>query len=152
VGSSQTLGEADRRLVAAWAADGAERVLGVFEAETPGDDRPRAATARARTHASGELSTAEGIRSRFTGGVRWQLAHMSPEIRAALSALPPVGDDRSGPLGPGLLASGQLGAIIRQLQAAVSPDPGCRPRRQPDSASRAGVLRLYPDRERRHIV
>ncbi len=33
VRSPQTLSEADRRLVAAWAADCAERVLGLFEAE-----------------------------------------------------------------------------------------------------------------------
>ncbi|WP_396327848.1 putative immunity protein [Jatrophihabitans lederbergiae] len=42
VRSPQTLSEADRRLIAAWAADCAERVLGIFEAEAPDDDRPRA--------------------------------------------------------------------------------------------------------------
>lgn len=41
---------------------------------------------------------------------------MSAEVRLALRALPPVGEDSSGPLGPGLLASGQLGTIIRDLQ------------------------------------
>jgi hypothetical protein len=46
MGSPQTLSEADRRIVAAWAADGAERVLGLFEAEAPGDSRPRDAIAR----------------------------------------------------------------------------------------------------------
>jgi hypothetical protein len=49
----------------------------------------------------------------------WQLCHMSEEVRAALRGLPPVGEDSSGPLGPGLLASGQLGTIIRRLQAAI---------------------------------
>lgn len=52
--------------------------------------------------------------------VRWQLDRMSAEVRAGLRALPPVGEDRSGPLGPGLLASGQLGDIIRQLQAGLA--------------------------------
>lgn len=51
--------------------------------------------------------------------IRWQIDHMSPEVRAALRALPPVGENSSGPLGPGLLASGQLGTIIRDLQAGL---------------------------------
>jgi hypothetical protein len=179
VGSPQTLSEADRRLVAAWAADCAERVLGLFEAEAPKDDRPRALIARTRAFARGELNTAEEIRRRFVGGVaagevkapaaaaaaraagqavavchmgahalgaaayavqaaglaapdrpevvkdeiRWQLTHMSTEVRTALRALPPIGENRSGPLGPGLLASGQLGKIVRGLQAGLSlPD------------------------------
>ncbi|CCH77496.1 conserved hypothetical protein [Nostocoides japonicum T1-X7] len=179
--SVQTLSEADRRRVAAWAADCAERVLGLFEAEAPADDRPRAAIARARAYARGELDTAEEIRRRFVGGVpagevtapaaaaaarsagqavavchmgahalgaaayavraagladpdrpevvddeiRWQLDQMTADVRAALRTLPPVGTDRSGPLGPGLLASGQLGVIIGELQAGLAaPDGG----------------------------
>ena len=51
--------------------------------------------------------------------IRWQLDHMSPEVRAALRALPPVGENSSGPLGPGLVSSGQLGTIIRSLQAGL---------------------------------
>lgn len=176
MGSPQTLSEADRRRVAAWAADCAERVLRLFEAEAPDDDRPLALIARTRAFARGELHTAEEIRRRFAGGVgagevrapaaaaaaraagqavavchlgahalgaagyavsavglanpdrpeaveaeiRWQLDHMSEEVRAALRALPPVGENASGPLGPGLLASGQLGTIIRDLQAGLT--------------------------------
>ena len=63
--SPQALSEADRRVVAAWAADCAERVLGLFEAEALGDDRPRAAIARVRAYARGELDTATEIRRRF---------------------------------------------------------------------------------------
>lgn len=174
--SPQTLGETERRLVAAWTADCAERVLGLFEAENPDDGRPRALIARARAFARGELNLADEIRRRFAGGVgagevrapaaaaaaraagqaaaichmgahalgaaayaakaagladpgrpdavdseiRWQLDRMSEEVRAALRPLPPIGEDRSGPLGPGLLASGQLGAIIQQLQAGLA--------------------------------
>jgi len=181
--SPQTLSEAERRLVAAWAADCAERVLSLFEAEAPDDGRPRALIARTRAFARGELDTAEEIRRRFTGGVgvgdvkdpaavaaaraagqavavchmgahalgaaayaaraagladpdrpevvageiRWQLDHMSAVVRAALRALPPVGEDSSGPLGPGLLASGQLGKIIRDLQAGLTPTDSGRP-------------------------
>jgi hypothetical protein len=174
--SPQTLSEADRRLVAAWAADCAERVLELFEAEAPADDRPRALIARTRAFARGELNTAAEIRRRFVGGVPasqvpslaaaaaaraagqavatchmgahalgaaayavraaslaapdrpetvdeeidWQLTHMTTEVRAALSTLPPVGENSSGPLGPGVLASGQLGAIVRALQVGMA--------------------------------
>jgi hypothetical protein len=51
--------------------------------------------------------------------IQWQLTILSPAARAALRQLPPVGEDRSGPLGSGLLASGPLGAIIRELQAGL---------------------------------
>jgi hypothetical protein len=52
--------------------------------------------------------------------IGWQLGTMSVEVRAALRKLPPVGENRSGPLGPGLLALGSLGTIIRDLQAGVA--------------------------------
>jgi hypothetical protein len=55
--------------------------------------------------------------------IQWQLSHMSPATRSALRQLPPVGENRSGPLGPGLLASGLLGAIIRDLQAGLASVP-----------------------------
>jgi hypothetical protein len=174
--SPQTLSQADRRIVAVWAADCAERVLELFEAESPGDARPRDAITRARAFARGELEIADEIRRRFAGGgaardaespaaaaaarsagqaagvahmgahalgaaayaakaagltapdqatataaeIRWQLDHLSIAARVALRLLPPVGENRSGPLGPGLLASGLLGAIIRDLQAGVA--------------------------------
>jgi hypothetical protein len=176
VNSPQTLSESDRRLVAGWAADCAERVLEVFEAENPTDCRPRVAIARTRAFARGELNTGVEIRRRFVDGgaardaksraaaaaaraagqaaavchmgahalgaaayavravslaspdrpeaaqeeIHWQLAHLTAEVRAALQALPPVGENRSGPLGPGLLASGQLGRIICELQVGLT--------------------------------
>jgi hypothetical protein len=175
--SIQTLSEADRRLVADWAADCAERVLSIFEAERPGDDRPREAISRCRAYARGELDTAAEIRRRFGGGsaakqampaaaaaaraagqasavchmgahalgaaayaaraaalanpdnpqagdgeIRWQLAHLTAEARTALQTLPAIGEDRSGPLGPGLLSSGEVGATIRKLQGALAKD------------------------------
>jgi hypothetical protein len=179
MGSPQTLSEAHRRIVAVWAADCAERVLWVFEAEAPQDGRPRDAIARTRAFARGELGVAEEIRRRLiaTGAardvkapaaaaaaraagqaaaiphmgahalgaaayaakaaglaasdrpdavneeIRWQLGHVSAEARAALRLLPSVGENSSGPLGPGLLASGLLGTIIRDLQARLA-DPG----------------------------
>jgi hypothetical protein len=180
VRSPQTLSEAERRIVAVWAADCAERVVGLFEAQAPGDTRPRDAIARARAFGRGELDVGEEIRRRFAGGgaarlvnapaaaaaaraagqaaaiphmgahalgaaayaakavglaapdrpdavrqeVNWQLSNMSLEVRAALRQLPPVGENRSGPLGPGLLASGLLGTIIRDLQAGLAHGGG----------------------------
>ncbi len=175
MGSAQTLSEAERRIVASWAADCAERVLELFEAEAPEDCRPRDSIARTRAFARGELALPEEIRRRFVGGgvarkvsasaaaaavraagqaaatphmgahalgaaayaakatglaapdrpeavgeeIQWQLNHVSAAARAALRQLPPVGEDRSGPLGPGLLSSGLLGEIIRELQAGL---------------------------------
>jgi hypothetical protein len=173
VRSPQTLSEADRRIVAVWAADCAERVLDLFEAEAPDDVRPRELIARTRAFARSELNIGEEIRRRFVGGVaasemktpsaiaaaraagqavavchmgahalgaaayaveavalatserqevvedeiNWQFTHMTPEVRAALRTLPPVGENSSGPLGPGLLARGRRGTFIRTLQA-----------------------------------
>ncbi|MGH2867790.1 MAG: putative immunity protein [Solirubrobacteraceae bacterium] len=178
MGSSQTLSEADRRIVAEWAADCAQRVLGVFEAQASDDRRPRDAIARTRAFARGELDVAEEIRSRFIASgaardvkapaaaaaaraagqaaavphmgahalgaaayaakaaglaapdrpdavsdeIRWQLSRVSAAVRGALRLLPLVGENSSGPLGPGLLASGLLGTIIRDLQASLA-DP-----------------------------
>jgi hypothetical protein len=52
--------------------------------------------------------------------IRWQLDHMPPAVRVALRRLPPVGQNASGPLGPGLLATGLLGEIVRDLQASLA--------------------------------
>lgn len=80
--SPQALSESDRRLVAAWAADCAERVLPLFEQEAPGDDRPRDGIARARAFARGELDAAGEIRRRFVAG-RAAQGRSSPAARAA---------------------------------------------------------------------
>ena len=131
--TAQGMTETERRIVAVWAADCAERVLPLFDAEAPDDDRARDAIARARAFARGELTAAGEIRRRFVAGrltppegpdaraaeVRWQLAALSPEVASALRRLPPLGTDTAGPLGPGLLTSGTLGEVIREIQAAV---------------------------------
>ncbi len=54
--------------------------------------------------------------------VRWQIDHMTPDVRAALSKLPLLGENSSGPLGTGLLASGVLAVTIREIQAELSND------------------------------
>jgi hypothetical protein len=171
--SPQSLSEADRRIVAAWAANCAEHVLNMFEQEAPGDNRARDGIARARAFGRGELDAAGEIRRRFIAGraaqaasspagkaaaraagqasgvahmgahalgaaayaakaaelvapgdggaaeIAWQVENMSETVKVALRQLPPIGEDSSGPLGPGLLASGVLGDNIRALQAAI---------------------------------
>ena len=197
MGSPQTLSEGHRRIVAAWAADCAERVLWVFEAEVPEDCRPRDAITRTRAFARGELDVATEIRRRFVGGaaardartpaaaaaaraagqvaavahmgahalgaaayaakaaglaapdqhvavaeeVRWQLNHMSGPVRAALRRLPPVGENSSGPLGPGLLASGLQGTIVRELQAGLADPVAAGERRAGSSGRPSGCSR-----------
>jgi len=172
--SPQSLSENDRRVVAAWAADCAERVLPLFEQEAPGDERARDGIERARAFARGELDTAGEIRRRFVAGraaqaatspagkaaawaagqasgvahmgahalgaaayaakaaqlaapdgggaaeIAWQVEKMSEAVKIALRHLPRLGEDSSGPLGSGLLASGVLGENIRSLQSALS--------------------------------
>ncbi len=174
--SPQTLDETDRRLVALWAADCAERVLPLFEAEAPDDGRARDGIARARAFGRGELDAAGQIRRRFEAGraaqsakaptavaaaraagqasgvahmgahalgaaayaakaaalagsdpeaarhaeVRWQLDHLSAGAREALLRLPSLGEDASGPLGRGLLATGILAVTVREIQAKIS--------------------------------
>ena len=160
--------------MAGWAADCADRVLPMFEAEAPWDSRPRDAIERARGFARGELDAAVEIRRRFVAGraahsattpagvaaaraaaqaagvahmgahalgaaayaaraagsalgrgddavdeLAWQLRRMTPAVAAALRKLPRLGGDSAGPLGPGLLASGDLGQHIREIQAAL---------------------------------
>ncbi|MCZ2822887.1 MULTISPECIES: putative immunity protein [unclassified Modestobacter] len=83
--SPQTLSEADRRLLAGWAADCAEHVLPLFEAEAPDDERMRDAIARTRAFGRGELDTAGGIRRRFLAG-RAAGAVTSPAAAAAARA------------------------------------------------------------------
>ena len=162
--------------MAVWAADCAERVLHLFERETPGDLRPREAISGLRAFARGELRVwparnlagnahaaardsagkAAAVAAARAAGqaaatahmgahalgaaayaakavglaeadrqdavveeIRWQIDHLSPAARAALRQLPPVGVSKAGPIGPGLLNSGSLGAIVRHLQAAL---------------------------------
>jgi hypothetical protein len=50
-----TLTEDDRRVLAEWAADCAERTLPLFEAQAPDDQRPREAITGLRAFARGEL-------------------------------------------------------------------------------------------------
>jgi hypothetical protein len=54
-----TLSEDDRRVLAVWAADCAERTLSLFEAQAPSDTRPRDAIDGVRAFARGEMQIGE---------------------------------------------------------------------------------------------
>ncbi len=57
------LSREDHRLLAAWAADCAERVLDCFETRIPGDTRPRQAIECARAWSRGEVPVGTGQRA-----------------------------------------------------------------------------------------
>jgi len=65
VASPQTLTETDRRVLARWAADCAQRVLPLFEPTDPGDSRVSDALARARAFGEGHSTAAAEIRLRM---------------------------------------------------------------------------------------
>ncbi|KQP53920.1 putative immunity protein [Agreia sp. Leaf283] len=114
--SPQSLSEADRRLVAAWAADCAERVLHLFEAEAPDDDRAWDAIARARAFADGQLDAAGEIRRRFVANRAAQVVS-SPAAKAAAWAA----GQASGVAHMGAHA---LGAAAYAAKAAELDAPG----------------------------
>ena len=60
-----TLTESDHHLLARWAADCAEHVLGSFESVRPDDPRPREAIEHARAWATGQVTM---MRARAAGG------------------------------------------------------------------------------------
>lgn len=117
--SAQALSEADRRLVAAWAADCAERVLPLFEAMAPSDDRVRDAIARARAFARGELGAAGEIRRRFVAGRAAQGLTDAAAIAAARSAAQAAGGAHMGAhaLGAAAYAAKAVGAAHAEAES-----------------------------------
>lgn len=124
MGSAQALSEADRRAVAAWAADCAERVLAVFEAEAPDDDRPRDAIARARAFSRGELTAAEEIRRRFVAGRAAGSASTPAAVAAARAAAQAAGVAHMGAhaLGAAAYAAEAAGLAASDRSAAVDDE------------------------------
>jgi hypothetical protein len=119
-----TLSEDDRRVLAAWAADCAERTLSLFEAEAPNDPRPRAAIDGLRAFARGELriGPVRALAARAHAAARevghpaaaareagWQLHHASPAVREVLRRLPPPSR-----------AAGVLGSLINDLHTKLA--------------------------------
>lgn len=95
-GLHQTLGDTDRRLVALWAADSAERVLPLFEAEAPDDGRARDGIERTRGYGRGEIDAAGQVRRRFDAGRAAQSVKSSAAVAAARAAGQASGVARMG--------------------------------------------------------
>lgn len=116
--SPQSLSEDDRRIVALWAADCAERVLQLFEAEAPADGRPADGIARARAFGRGELDTAGQIRDRFVAGRAANAVTGAAAIAAARAA-----GQASGVCHMGAHALGAAAYAVKAVGlAATDPD------------------------------
>jgi len=165
VGSPQTLSAADRRLVAVWAADCAERVLGLFEAEAPGDSRPRDAIAGLRAFARSELRVGQArslgasahaaarevaapaaVAAARAAGQAVSTAHMAAHaLGAAAYAAKAAG--LAAPDRPNAVTDEtrwQLGRISPAARAALRQLPSVGERS--DGPPRAGPPRLGPSR------
>ena len=115
-----TLTDADHHLLALWAADCAEHVLRLFEAESPDDGRPRAAIGAVRAWTRGDLPM---MQARALGG------HAMGAAR-----------DLRGAARHAAYAAGQAGAVahvaehdlgaaayaIKAVQSAEGPEAGKR--------------------------
>jgi hypothetical protein len=112
--SPQTLSESERRIVAVWAADCAEHVLPLFEAEAPTDDRPRDAINRTRAFARGDLGAAEEIRRRFVAGRAAHAVSGAAAVAAARAAAQASGVAHMGAhaLGAAAYAAKAAGAAV----------------------------------------
>ena len=119
MGSPQTLSLADRRVVAAWAADCAERVLALFERSAPEDARPRDAIARARAFAGGELDAAGEIRRRLVAGRAANDVSTPAAVAAARAAAQAAGVAHMG-----AHALGAAAYAAKAAGLAAPDDPG----------------------------
>ncbi len=114
-------------VVASWAADCAEHVLGIFEQAAPGDARPRELIARARAFADGELGAADAIRQRTRGGVPaahpWPpAAHAAAQAAGQAAAVAHMGAHALGAAGYAAQAAGLDGAESLDAAEAESLD------------------------------
>jgi len=124
-GELDAAGEIRRRFVAGRAATAVSSAGAVCAARAAAQ---AAGVAHMGAHALGAAAyaaraagagAAEERAGAVTAELAWQRDRMSAGVAAALRRLPPVGTDGAGPLGQGLLAAGELGSIIRELQAAL---------------------------------
>jgi hypothetical protein len=106
-----TLTDEHHHLLALWAADCAEHVLGLFEGERPDDLRPRRAIDAARAWARGELPM---MRARAAGGHAMAAArdlHGAPRFAAHAAGQAAC---------VGHVAAHDLGAAAYAIKAAVA--------------------------------
>ncbi|WP_020386937.1 putative immunity protein [Kribbella catacumbae] len=109
-----TLSDEDHRLLALWAAECAEHVLGYFEQERADDPRPREAIAAARAWARGDLPM---MQARAVGGHSMGAAR--PLVGAARFAAYSAGQAAC----VGHVAEHDLGAAAYAIKAVRSARP-----------------------------
>ncbi|WP_291812692.1 putative immunity protein [Cellulomonas sp.] len=141
--SPQALSEGERRTVAEWAADCAERVLPLFEAEAADDGRPRDAIARARAFSRGELRAADEIRRRFVAGRAASAVRSPAAVAAARAAAQASGVAHMGAhaLGAAAYAAKAVGLGVPGRADAVDDEVRWQLRRM-SAATRAALRRL----------
>ena len=119
-GELTAAGEIKRRFVAGRAARSATSPAAVAAAraaaQAAGVAHMGAHALGAAAYAAKAARLAAGNPDAATAELEWQLAHMSGDVASALRSLPLVGEDFAGPLGSGLLASGELGEHIKRIQ------------------------------------
>nr|WP_211160361.1 hypothetical protein [Microbacterium sp. MF43] len=124
-GELTAAGEIRRRFVAGRAAHAVTSPAAIAAARAAAQ---AAGVAHMGAHALGAAAYAakaagvdpEAATSADDDEIEWQLGQASPAVVAALLLLPPLGEDSAGPLGAGLLASGELGRHIRTIQAKLA--------------------------------
>jgi hypothetical protein len=148
-----TLSEDDRRALARWAADCAERVLPLFESVAPGDPRPRGAIEAARAFGRGQLRIGPA-RAAAAAAHRAARAVVDPAARNAARAAGHAsatahmaaharGAPAYASIAAGLAATDPADAARRELTSAIEgADPDVRRAllRLPDPLKGGGAL------------
>ncbi|MBO0979288.1 putative immunity protein [Microbacterium sp. SD291] len=124
-GESTAAAEISRRLGAGRVAKAASTPAGAAAARAVGQ---ASAVAHMAAHALGAAGYAVKAVSlahpeepdAVQDEIDWQLSRLTARERSVLRQLPPLGENSSGPLGPGLLSQGIVGATIRELQARMA--------------------------------
>lgn len=130
--------------MALWAADCAEHVLPLFQAEAPSDGRPEDAIARARAFADGELSAAGEIRRRFVAGRAASVVSSRAAKAAARSAAQAAGVAHMGAHALGAAAYAAMAAGEASLDQAAGIDQELRWQLQVMSPQARQALRRIP--------
>jgi len=109
-----TLQDDDHRRLALWAADCAEHVLPLFEAERPDDDRPRRAIDLGRAWARGEIPWSEA---------RTAAGHANAAARDLRGAARHAAYAAAQAAAVGHVAAHELGAAAYAIRAAQAAAP-----------------------------
>lgn len=113
--SIQALSDADRRTIARWAAECAERVFPLFEADAAATELVWDAIVRARAYGAGESTASEEIRKRLVA------------VKAASAATTPAGSAAARAAGQAAavahMGAHALGAAAYAVKAVSLADP-----------------------------